>query len=49
MYWYFKEAHYGGNTEVYKPDVKNLFFFYHVNSLYPFVAYSPKPGIQLFK
>jgi hypothetical protein len=27
MYLDFKEAHYGGNTEVYKPDVKNLFFF----------------------
>jgi hypothetical protein len=40
-----KKAYFGGLTEVYKPYGKNL-YYYDVNSLYPFVALNPMPGIN---
>jgi hypothetical protein len=40
-----KKAYYGGVTEVYKPYGTNL-FHYDVNSLYPFAALNPIPGIN---
>lgn len=40
-----KKAYYGGVTEVYKPYGKNL-FYYDVNSLYPFAALNPIPGVN---
>lgn len=43
-----KKAYYGGITEVYKPYGENL-YYYDVNSLYPFVAYNPMPGISCLK
>lgn len=45
MFLDIKEAYYGGVTEVYKPHGKNL-FHYDVNSLYPFAALNPMPGIN---
>lgn len=40
-----KKAYFGGLTEVYKPYGKNL-YYYDVNSLYPFVALNPMPGVN---
>jgi hypothetical protein len=45
MFSDIKQAYYGGNTEVYKPVGKNL-LYYDVNSLYPFAALNPMPGIN---
>jgi hypothetical protein len=40
-----KKAYYGGVTEVYKPYGKNL-YYYDVNSLYPYAALNPMPGLN---
>jgi len=45
LYKDIKEAYYGGITEVYKPYGENL-FYYDVNSLYPYVALNPLPGLE---
>jgi hypothetical protein len=45
MFSDIKQAYYGGVTEVYKPYGKNL-YYYDVNSLYPFAALNPMPGID---
>ena len=44
MYRDIKQAYYGGIIEVYKPYGHNL-YYYDVNSLYPFVAHQPIPGL----
>ena len=38
-----KKAHYGGQTEVYRPIGENL-YYYDVNSLYPYAALQDMPG-----
>ncbi|RYE15199.1 MAG: hypothetical protein EOP34_04145 [Rickettsiales bacterium] len=48
MYKDIKEAYYGGITEVYKPYGKDL-YYYDVNSLYPYVAHQPMPGLECKK
>jgi hypothetical protein len=40
-----KESYFGGITEVYKPYGKNL-YYYDVNSLYPYSALNPMPGLN---
>lgn len=40
-----KSSHFGGITEVYRPHGKDL-FLYDVNSLYPFSALNPMPGLN---
>jgi hypothetical protein len=45
IYKDIKEAYYGAITEVYRPYGKDL-YCYDVNSLYPFVAHQPMPGLQ---
>lgn len=40
-----KNAHYGGQTEVYRPEGENL-YYYDVNSLYPYVALQDMPGLE---
>ena len=40
-----RKSYYGGNTEVYKPYGRNL-FYYDVNSLYPYSAFKSMPGIN---
>ena len=40
-----KKAYFGGVTEVYKPYGENL-YYYDVNSLYPYVALNPMPGLN---
>jgi hypothetical protein len=44
VYRDIRQGYYGGITEVYKPEGHNL-FYYDVNSLYPFVALNPIPGL----
>lgn len=48
LYTDIKQAYYGGITEVYKPCGYNL-YYYDVNSLYPFVALNPMPGLVCSK
>jgi hypothetical protein len=45
MYNDIKKGYYGGLTEVYKPYGQNL-FYYDVNSLYPYAALNPMPGLN---
>jgi hypothetical protein len=45
IYTDIKQSYYGGRTEVYIPRIKNI-FCYDVNSLYPFVAKNPMPGLE---
>lgn len=45
MFSDIKQGYYGRVTEVYKPYGKNL-LLYDVNSLYPFAALNPMPGIN---
>lgn len=45
IYNNLKNSYYGGITEVYKPYGKNL-FYYDVNSLYPYSALNPMPGLN---
>ena len=45
IYNNIKESYFGGITEVYKPYGKNL-FHYDVNSLYPYSALNPMPGLN---
>ena len=40
-----KDSYYGGMTEVYKPYGENL-YYYDVNSLYPYAALNPMPGVN---
>jgi len=40
-----KKSYYGGVTEVYKPHGKSL-YYYDVNSLYPYSALNPMPGLN---
>ena len=44
MFSDIKKAYYGGVTEVYKPYGENL-LHYDVNSLYPYAALNPMPGV----
>lgn len=48
MYRDIKEGYYGRITEVYKPYGQNH-YYYDVNSLYPFVAHQPMPGLECNK
>lgn len=43
-----KSAYYGGMTEVYRPtnDQNEVLYYYDVNSLYPYVALNPMPGLE---
>jgi hypothetical protein len=45
MFNFIKSGYYGGQTEVYKPYGENLKYV-DVNSLYPFAALNPMPGIN---
>ena len=45
LFDFIKEAYFGGITEVYKPFGKDLNYI-DVNSLYPFAAINPMPGIE---
>jgi DNA polymerase type B, organellar and viral len=45
IYKNIRKSYYGGITEVYKPYGKNL-FYYDVNSLYPYSALNPMPGLK---
>lgn len=45
VYNNIRESYYGGITEVYKPFGKNL-YYYDVNSLYPYSALNPMPGMK---
>jgi hypothetical protein len=45
MYNDIKKGYFGGLTEVYKPYGKDL-YYYDVNSLYPFAALNPMPGLN---
>jgi hypothetical protein len=45
IYKDIKSSYYGGITEVYKPYGKNL-YYYDVNSLYPYSALNPMPGLN---
>jgi DNA polymerase type B, organellar and viral len=45
MYNDIKKAYFGGVSEVYRPYGENL-YYYDVNSLYPFVALNPMPGLS---
>ena len=40
-----RESYFGGITEVYKPYGESL-YYYDVNSLYPYAALNPMPGIN---
>ena len=40
-----KKSYYGGITEVYKPFGTKL-YYYDVNSLYPYSALNPMPGLN---
>ena len=42
---FIKQGYYGGITEVYKPHGFNLKYI-DINSLYPFVALQPMPGLK---
>lgn len=48
MFSDIKQAYYGGITEVYKPtnDLNEKLYYYDVNSLYPYVALNPMPGLN---
>lgn len=48
IYRDFKQAYYGGITEVYRPYGENL-YYYDVNSLYPFASLNDMPGLQCTK
>ena len=48
MYNDIKQAYYGGITEVYKPYGEN-FYYYDVNSLYPFASLNDMPGLSCRK
>lgn len=48
MYGDIKQGYYEGITEVYKPYGENL-YYYDVNSLYPYVALQPLPGLDCKK
>lgn len=41
-----KLSYYGGKTEVFRPQGKDL-YYYDVNSLYPFVALNDMPGCEV--
>ena len=45
LFNFIYSAYFGGNTEVYKPFGKNLTYL-DVNSLYPYTAINPMPGIE---
>jgi DNA polymerase type B, organellar and viral len=45
VYNNLKKSYYGGITEVYRPYGKGL-YLYDVNSLYPFAALNPMPGLE---
>lgn len=45
LFQFINSSYYGGITEVYKPHGKNLTYT-DVNSLYPFAALNPMPGID---
>lgn len=40
-----RKSYFGGITEVYKPYGESL-YYYDVNSLYPFAALAPMPGLN---
>jgi DNA polymerase type B, organellar and viral len=44
LFQFIYGSYYGGITEVYKPHGKNLTYT-DVNSLYPFAALNPMPGL----
>lgn len=48
LYNDIKNAYYGGNTSLFKPHGKNL-YYYGVNSLYPYVALNDMPGLNCKK
>ena len=43
-----KNSYFGGITEVYRPTASNgeLLYYYDVNSLYPYAALNPMPGLS---
>jgi hypothetical protein len=45
MYNFISQAYFGGITEVYKPYGENLIYL-DVNSLYPYAALNPMPGLK---
>ena len=45
IYKDIKQGYYGSITEVYKPSGRNLYYYYDVNSLYPYVALQDMPGL----
>jgi DNA polymerase family B len=45
LFNFIYSAYFGGNTEVYKPFGRNLIYL-DVNSLYPYNAINPMPGID---
>jgi hypothetical protein len=45
LFNFIYSAYFGGNTEVYKPFGRNLTYL-DVNSLYPYNAINPMPGIE---
>lgn len=45
LFQFINSSYYGGITEVYKPHGKNLTYT-DVNSLYPYAALNPMPGIN---
>ena len=45
VYNHIKNAYFGGISEVYIPNSKDL-FYYDVNYLYPFPAYNPMPSLS---
>jgi hypothetical protein len=47
LYNDIKKSYYGGITEVYIPYGKDL-YYYDVNSLYPYSALNPMPGLDCF-
>lgn len=45
IYEDIRQSYFGGITEVYKPYGENL-FYYDLNSLYPYSALNPMPGLN---
>lgn len=45
LYEDLKKSYFWGITEVYKPYGENL-YYYDVNSLYPYAALNPMPGLN---
>ena len=45
LFQFIYDSYYGGITEVYRPHGKNLTYI-DVNSLYPFAALNPMPGLN---